>query len=110
MKYWLFSCIILLLFSTSIRAEEGVLPAKSTVDVQVLVVDGATEEPLPAAKVVIKGQLSETYTDLDGMANFTSLEVGEYDIEISFVSYEKYSLKAYKFDPTTSQLYVKLYP
>jgi len=91
-------------------AEEGTHPVKSTVDVQVLVVDGTTEEPLPAAKVLIKGQTAETYTDLDGMAKFESLEVGEYDIEISFVSYEKYSFKAFKLDNTTSQLYVKLYP
>ncbi len=110
MKYWLFSCILFFLSSIAVLAEEGTPVTKSTVDVQVLVVDGTTEEPLPAAKVLIKGHTSETYTDLDGMANFESLEVGEYDIEISFISYDKYTLKAFKFDLTTSQLYVKLYP
>jgi len=110
MKYWLFSCIVLFLSYTSLRAEEGSHSVKSTVDVQVLVVDGVTEEPLPAAKILIKGQMSETYTDLDGLASFVSMEVGEYDIEITFVSYEKYSLKAFKLDPSTSQIYVKLYP
>jgi hypothetical protein len=110
MKYWLFSCILLLSFFTSSWAEDGSSSSKETIALQILVVDGNTEEPIPAAKVMIKGQASETFTDLDGMVKFESLLSGEYDIEVSFISYEKYSLKDLKLDKTNSQLFVKLYP
>ena len=110
MKYWLFSCIIFFISLAVSYAEEGSNPSGSTVELQILVIDGTTEEPIPAAKVLIKGQTPETYTDLDGMAKFESLNSGEYDIEVSFISYEKFSLKDIKLDNTGSQLIVKLYP
>ncbi len=81
---------------------------KDTFSVQVLVVDAETEEPIPAAKVKIDQQKHQSYTGLDGLANFDNFQEGVYDIEVSFVSYEKQCLKAQMLDMKNHQLIVKL--
>ncbi len=81
---------------------------KDTFSVQVLVVDAETEEPIPAAKVKIDQQKRQSYTGLDGLANFDNFQERIYDIEVSFVSYEKQCLKAQKLDVKNHQLIIKL--
>lgn len=51
-------------------------------------------EPLPFATIAIKGTNDGTTSDLDGLFSFENLQVGNYDLFISFVGYESIELKA----------------
>ncbi len=110
MKKWFISCIVAFTVFTSVMAEKGEETTGEVVNLQVLVIDGATEEPIPAAKIIIRGQQDEIFTDFDGLVTIERLTSGEFDIEISFVSYEKKIFKAFHLDKANTQLLVKLYP
>jgi hypothetical protein len=75
---------------------------------EIIVIDSQTEEPIPAAQIKIAQKEVEAYTDFDGLAEIKNLSVGSYDIEISFISYEKLNLKGFYLDQQSRQLVVKL--
>jgi hypothetical protein len=77
---------------------------------KILVLDAETEEPIPAAKVKINENSLEAYTDFDGFIDFKNLRVGSYDIEVSFISYQKERLESIQVDNTNNQLVIKLRP
>jgi hypothetical protein len=77
---------------------------------EIIVVDAETEEPVPAAKIKIGEKEYEAYTDFDGFAEFKDLVKGEYNIEVSFVSYEKQQIKAFQLDNSSNRLLIKLKP
>jgi len=77
---------------------------------KILVIDAETEEPIPAAKVKINQKSLEAYTDFDGFTDFKNLLVGSYDIEVSFISYQKQFLESIQVDNANNQLVVKLHP
>ena len=104
--------IILLLISAYIPAisGEGKEEKKDAISIELLVVDAKTDEPIPAAKIKITQNNKEAYTDFDGIAEIKDLTQGEYDIEITFISYQKQLFKAFKLENTNTQLLVKLQP
>ena len=83
---------------------------KEKSSVEILVIDASTEEPITAAKVNIDKRTHEAYTDFDGIAKFTDVEIGINDVEISFISYKKHELKAFKLGKNNNKLIVKLQP
>ena len=75
-----------------------------------MVVDASTKEPIPAAKIEIVQNDVEAYTDFEGSAKFFDLEKGRYDIEISFISYQKQKLENFQVDDVNQKFLVKLRP
>ena len=88
--------------------EESDIQVKTTLEV--LVIDESTEEPITAAKIKIAKNNKEAYTDFDGIAKIEDVIDGSYDIEISFISYEKQQFKAFQLDKYNNKLIVKLNP
>ncbi|MBI3580433.1 MAG: carboxypeptidase-like regulatory domain-containing protein, partial [Ignavibacteriales bacterium] len=71
--------LLCLLFVSSLYAQQ--------VKVSGVVRDGATNEPLPLANVLVKGTTTGTTSDESG--NFLLvLSAGEYDVVISFIGYK----------------------
>lgn len=99
-----------LLLSLPLRAEEGNKAEKEIFNFEIVVVDAETEEPIPAVKIKIGQKEAEAYTDFDGRAKFKNLNQGAYDIEVSFISYEKKLYVAHQVDKTSNKLLIKLHP
>jgi hypothetical protein len=110
MKKVLFIFLGMLIASLPILAEEGNNEEKATISLEVIVIDALTEDPIPAAKIKIGQKEVEAYTDFEGYAEVKQLEQGQYDIEISFISYEKQQLSSFKLDKSSNKLLVKLQP
>jgi hypothetical protein len=80
--------IIFLLFTISAFAQKGQL--------QGIVTDIKTEEPLMFATVLIKQKgtlISGAQTDFDGKYSFDSLKIGTYEMEVSYVGFSKKTVK-----------------
>ncbi|MDA3821405.1 MAG: carboxypeptidase-like regulatory domain-containing protein, partial [Bacteroidales bacterium] len=77
-KIWI-SFLFILTLATSAFSQAGFLRGK--------VFDDATGEFLPGVTIFIEGTSTGTITDLDGNFNL-SVEPGEYDLRVSFISYE----------------------
>lgn len=71
----------LLLFASCAFAQSGVIKGKIT-NVQ-------TNEPIPFATVVVQGSSKGVTSDLDGKYEITGLQPGLYNIDVSFVGFEK---------------------
>lgn len=110
MKNVLILFLGLLLTNLSVNAEEGNKEEKEAISLEVIVIDALTEDPIPAVKIKIGQKEVEAYTDFDGFAELKQLEQGQYDIEISSISYEKQQLSAFQLDKSSNRLLVKLQP
>jgi hypothetical protein len=104
--------LVLILLSSSLlsfaNGGENENESSSVQSFEIIVIDSQTEEPIPAAQIKIAHKDVEAYTDFDGLAEIKNLSVGSYDIEISFISYEKLNLKGFYLDQQSRQLVVKL--
>lgn len=56
--------------------------------IQGKVIDQATQQPLPAVNVVIKGTYMGAATDLDGKYFIDKISPGQYDLEVSLIGYK----------------------
>jgi Ca-activated chloride channel family protein len=83
---WLLSALsmIFLLSPLNARADQGVILGK--------VLDADDQSPLVGAKVLLKlnGQIQTgQFTDQDGLYKFENVEPGTYDLEFSYIGFEK---------------------
>jgi hypothetical protein len=108
MKAYLFIILGILLCSIPSQAEKGENEEKQLLSFDVLVIDAQTEEPIPAARILIGKKELEAYTDFDGLAHIEKLPEDLYDIEISFISYQKHYLNSFRLDASSNRLIVKL--
>lgn len=76
----LLSIVFVLSVATSI-AQSGVIKGKVT--------DAKNNEAIPFATVVVQGTQKGVTSDLDGVYEITGLKPGLYNIDVSFVGYEK---------------------
>ena len=110
MKNVLLTIIYLIVACLPVLAEEGKEEKKEIVSFEILVIDAITEEPIPAAKIIIDQKEVEAYTDFDGIVKLNELVKGSHEIEISFISYQKQQYKAFLLDQGNNRLLVKLKP
>ena len=81
---------VLLTFGLLLMAEMGAL-AQGTL--KGTITDKKTNEPLPFVNVIVKQDGKQVHggtTDFDGVFTIKPLAVGTYDIEVSFVGYNRY--------------------
>ena len=72
------------------------------------VVEEATGEPLAGAKIKIVDLNKEIYTDFDGNFLINDLKPGEYNLNISFVSYKTKELRHIQLNTEHNSLLVSL--
>ncbi len=73
-----------------------------------VVVEEDSGEPLTGALIKIQGIEKEYYTDFEGRFTIEALIPGNYDIEISYVSFESETLKKINLDHKNNDLFVGL--
>ncbi|MCG8308615.1 MAG: carboxypeptidase-like regulatory domain-containing protein [Cytophagales bacterium] len=110
MRKGIYCLIFAILASLCVYAKEGKTENSAKTTLEVIVVDAETDEPIPAVKIKIGEKEYEAYTDFDGLVKFNEVPQGSYDIEVSFISYEKRRLKAYQVNNTSNKLLIKLKP
>ena len=111
MKNALLIFICLFITLVTVQAEEGkVEEKKEIISFEIMVIDANTEEPIPAAKIIIDQKEVGTYTNFDGIVKLDDMLKGSHDIEITFISYQKQQYKAFVLDESNSRLLVKLQP
>ena len=85
-RSWRQIVVALLLFFPSLAlSQSATLTGK--------VVDAATGEPLIGANVLLVGKSKGTTTNLDGLYTIKDLTAGNYDLQVSYVSYTKKLVK-----------------
>ena len=108
MKF-LIAVIFYLLISDAIEKEikNDQVFANKKINLEIRVVDALTDDPLPAAKILIKNG-KETYTNFEGTVVVEDIKLGTYDIEISFTSYQKLLLEAFQVKEPNQKLVIRL--
>jgi TonB-dependent receptor len=86
MKY-LFTLVLFAICLTSVAQNTGSIVGKLTDK-------DADNSPLPFASVIIKGTITGTTSDFDGLYAIDNLDAGEYIIQISFVGYKTVEFSA----------------
>lgn len=110
MKKTLILSIFCLNMVFSVFGGEGNTVNLKSTSIEIVVVDATTDEPVPAAKVILNQDSLETYTDFEGFVRIDNISPGSYDIEISFISYKSQYLKAYDINKAYNKLLIKLQP
>ncbi len=102
--------IVLLFVCANGKSENENEADKKKSSLEIFVIDDLMKEPLPAAKAKIEQKDLEAYTDFDGLAKITEVTEGSYNIEISYISYQKQHFKAVQFSKLNTKVVVKLNP
>ena len=84
------------------------LSENSTFNLSGIVVEEDSGEPLTGALIKINGIEKECYTDFEGRFNIETLIPGNYDIEISYISFESTTLEKIHLDRQNCDLFVGL--
>jgi hypothetical protein len=109
-KTLLFFLMAVSFLATAEETKKTDSKSEATIPLKILVIDAETGEPIPAVKVSIEKTKEESYTDFDGVAYIEDLTQGAYDIQISFISYEKVEFEEYLLNPSNNNLLVRLKP
>jgi hypothetical protein len=72
------------------------------------VIEEITGEPIPGATIVIRETSQEIFTDFDGNFTIENLTPGTYNLEVSFISFEKEELKDVQIDRENSSMLIRL--
>lgn len=111
MKKSLFLIVLSLVFtifaSASDKDKEAVPPV-TTMSISGVVTDVNTHETLAGVLVAIDGTELQTLTDLDGKFSFDGLEVNEYELNVSYISYKEVKIKDIDIDSRNKTLELKL--
>jgi len=92
------------------KSANGRTPAKNNISVvQGQVMDFTSGESIAGAEVEIKQSDKKTYTDFDGHFSFQNIEPGNYDIVVSYISYDNSLLENVKIEQGhTEKISIKL--
>ena len=96
------------LFTFFTNPGEVELIENATFNLSGIVVEEDSGEPLTGALIKINGIEKEYYTDFDGRFSIEALIPGNYDIEISYISFESTTLEKIHLDRQNNGLFVGL--
>lgn len=74
---------------TVLATEKGKPEMAVTVSMEGTIIDAVTQETLAGVSIKIAGTDLEVKTDLDGNFTICGLSPGEYNLEISYISYKE---------------------
>jgi hypothetical protein len=83
-KTLIFTSLILLLFSNTSQ-----ITAQNSGGITGIVMDGATQEEMFGANVIIKGTSLGSSTDFEGKYIIRNIPAGNYELEVSYIGYNK---------------------
>ncbi len=72
------------------------------------VIEELTGEPIPGATIHIKEFNQDIYTDFEGNFAFNDLAPGTYNLEVSFVSFDKKELKNIEISSDNHSMLIRL--
>lgn len=92
------------------KSDKDRTPAKNNISVvQGQVMDLSSGESITGAEVKIKQSDKKTYTDFDGQFSFQNIEPGNYDIVVSYISYDNSLLENIEIEQGhTEKISIKL--
>jgi hypothetical protein len=88
-KYTLLIAYLTLISLSVIATEKGKPETEATVNMEGTIFDEETKETLAGVTIKISGTDLEVKTDLDGKFSISNLTAGEYNLEISYISYQE---------------------
>lgn len=81
--------LVFTIFVSASNEEKTTVPPAATVSISGSVADIDTDETLAGVLVTIEGTNIKTLTDLDGNFSFDGLEAGDYNLNVSYISYKE---------------------
>jgi len=112
MKKLLLLSIVLLGLNVSFansKTEESVTPASTeNLCIQGNVTDINSGEALAGVKIEIEGTKEVVYTDFEGNFSIVKLKAGNYDLNVSYISYNEVAFEDIKLENSQVSLKLKL--
>lgn len=111
MKRILFIIVLSLVFTIFANAsdkDKEVVPPVTSMNINGVITDVDTDETLAGVLVTIEGTDIKTLTDLDGKFSFDGLDVGEYQLKVSYISYKETKVKDIDINSHGKMLDLKL--
>lgn len=94
MKKSLFLIVLSLVITIFVNAtEKETVPSVTTMNINGTISDVDTDETLAGVLVTIEGTELQTLTDLDGKFSFEGLEIADYDLKLTYISYKEVEVK-----------------
>jgi hypothetical protein len=101
--------IIILTFLIFTNPElENLESAADKIQFSGTVIEELTGEPVPGATIYIQETDQEVFTDFDGNFTINDFTPGTYNLEVSFVSFEKEELTELRIDRENSSMLIRL--
>lgn len=100
MKSFVLFISMLFAFSSVTLAQKGI--------VRLSIFDDETGEPLIGATAVIVGTTTGSVADMDGKASIANLDPGQYDLRVSFVSYQPQTVQNVSVGDTPVLLNIRM--
>jgi len=85
-----------------------VVPPVTSMNINGVITDVDTNETLAGVLVTIEGTEIKTLTDLDGKFSFDGLEVDDYKLKVSYISYKDMEIQHIDADSHNKSLDLKL--
>lgn len=85
--------LVLTIFVNASEKEKETVPPVTTMSINGIISDVDTDETLAGVLVTIEGTELQTLTDLDGKFSFEGLEIAEYDLKLTYISYKEVEVK-----------------
>lgn len=109
MKKSLFLIVLSLVLTIFVNAsEKEVVPPVTSMNINGVITDVDTDETLAGVLVTIEGTDLQTLTDLDGKFSFNGLEIGDYDLKLTYISYKEVEVKDINIKSHNKSLDLKL--
>jgi hypothetical protein len=80
------------------------------VQLEGIVIDHDSQEPIPGAKIEIEGLEMDLFTDFDGKFSIPEIDPGSYNIQASFISYRNTNLNDTDISTSNQSLIITLKP
>jgi hypothetical protein len=100
--------LVMVIFVNASEKESETVPPVTTMNIGGVITDVDTDETLAGVLVTIEGTELQTLTDLDGKFSFDGLEIAEYNLKLTYISYKEVEVKEIKIDNHSEELDLKL--
>jgi hypothetical protein len=95
--------------NSGITEKKHEVKAENTFALSGSVIDQETGEKLICAKIEIKEADLTVFTDIQGDFSISGFQPGDYNLKVSYISYEEKVIKS-RFDEQTQQMTITLLP
>lgn len=111
MKKILFLIVLSFVFTIFVNAsdkDKEAVPPVTSMSINGVISDVDTDETLAGVLVTIDGTELKTLTDLDGKFSFEGLDIGDYELKVSYISYKEVKVQDIDINSHKKTLDLKL--